>query len=133
METFNQDLHNLVEIKERAHQLMRVPDHKQLIEKLLARLDKSFDEKYSFSMENVMFEIYDELCPDDKMRPIAEYIADQYIKKPGGYDAPLNQGVVVHLDDFSFKEGRLLLLPDPARIVLQNEETSHREVVWQAA
>lgn len=121
MSTFNQDLLNLIELK--------INRRGSIAEREL----EVFAEKYSYSMEDVMFEIYDELCPDDEIKPITAYIADHYTKNATGFDAPLDEGVVVHLDDFSFKEGRLLLLPDPARIVLQNPEKFHREILWEAA
>ena len=133
MESFNEDLHELVEIKTYEVKLMEEPEHHSLAVKVLDKKVSHFNEKYDFTMQNIMFEIYDELCPDDEIKPIGEYLADHYTMSSGKYDAPLDEGVVVHLDDFSFKEGRLLLLPDPARIVLQNPETQHREVVWQAA
>ncbi len=119
MSTFNQDLHQLVELKMSTTAIRKVIHH--------------FNEKYQLDMEQVMFDIYDELCPDDEIRPISEYLASQYIERPNGFDVPFDEGVLVHLDDFAFKEGRLVLIPDPARIILQSPETYHREVLWQAA
>ncbi len=133
MESFNQDLHDLVEIKTFETKLSQEPEHHSLALKVLDKKVDHFNEKYDFSMQNIMFEIYDELCPDDEIKPIKEYLASHYVLSSGKFDAPLDEGVVVNLDDFSFKKGRLVLLPDPARIVLQNPETNHREIVWQAA
>ncbi len=133
MHAFNQDLQELIEIKTKEITLLEIPEHHTLAAKILDRKVSYFNEKYNLAMQNIMFEIYDELCPDDEVKPIGEYLADHYTKSSGTYDAPLSEGVAVHLDDYSFTEGRLLLLPDPARIVLQNFETQHREILWQAA
>lgn len=103
------------------------------IRRLFEKMSSYFNAKYGMTMEQIMFEIYDELCPDDEVKPINEYLASHYQKNHEGYDAPLDEGVVVHLDDFNFKEGRLILLPNPARIVLQDPQSHHREVLWEAA
>ena len=133
MSTFNQDLHELVEIKVKEGSPNRFKEHLVNVKKVWDQMASKFNKKYSRNMENIMFEIYDELCPDDEIKPISEYLADHYVEELGIYDAPFDEGVVVHLDDYSFEVGRIVLLPDPARIVLQNPETFHREILWQAA
>lgn len=133
MHSFNQDLHELVEIKVREASLISIPDRHPLADKVFNRKVNHFNDKYCQEMERIIFEIYDELCPDDEVKPIGDYVANHYTKYSGIYDVPHNEGVIVHLDDFSFTTGRLVLLPDPARIVLQNPDTKHREVLWSAA
>lgn len=133
MYSLNEDLIDLVEVKNRVSSLENASREYDSIRRLFEKMSEYFNAKYGVTMEQIMFEIYDELCPDDEIQPIDKYLASHYDKRSEEYDAPLDEGVVVHLDDFSFKEGRLILLPNPARIVLQNPETSHREILWQAA
>ena len=133
MYSLNEDLLDLVEVKNRVSMLNETSNEYDSIRRLFEKMSEYFNVKYGVTMEQIMFEIYDELCPDDEVKPIGSYLASHYKKGKEGYDTTLDEGVVVHLDDFSFKEGRLILLPNPARIVLQDPATSHREVLWQAA
>lgn len=133
MYSLNEDLLDLVEAKNRVSKLTEGSNEYESIRKLFEKISEYFNIKYGVTMEQIMFEIYDELCPDDEVKPIDAYLASHYKKSTEGYDTALNEGVVVHLDDFAFKEGRLILLPSPARIVLQDSNTSHREILWQAA
>ena len=133
MYSLNEDLRDLVEIKNRVSQLTKKSNEYDSIRRLFAKMSEYFNLKYGVTMEQIMFEIYDEFCPDDEIKPIDAYLASRYEKSTEGYDAAQDEGVVVHLDDFTFNEGRLILLPCPARIVLQDPNTSHKEVLWQAA
>ena len=91
-------------------------------------MTRNFVRKYRSILDDAIFEIYDDLCPDDEMHSVENYIARHYELKNGAFDAPMDEGVLVNLDDFPFTQGRIVILPDPLRIVLQNPDTVHREV-----
>lgn len=133
MSSLNEDLIDLVEVKTRVSTLTETSREYDSIRRLFEKISQYFNLKYGMTLEQVMFEIYDELCPDDEVKPIEEYLASHYEKGNDGYEASSDEGVVVHLDDFSFKEGRLVILPNPARIVLQDPQTKHQEILWEAA
>lgn len=133
MYSLNEDLMDLVEVKNRVDSLSKKSVEYDSIRRLFDKISEYFNVKYGVTMEQIMFEIYDDLCPDDEVRPIEEYLASHYEESDAGYEVGVDAGVAVHLDDFSFKEGRLILLPSPARIVLQDPASSQREILWQAA
>ncbi len=127
------DLQRLVEVKSQAASFKENNGEFKSIQKMFERMSRHFQEKYNLSMQDILFDIYDEYCPDDEIEPLKNYLAEHYQANENGFDVPLDEGVLVHVDDFEFTEARLVLLPDPARIVLQHAGSSHREVLWQEA
>lgn len=133
MHTLNEDLVDLVEVKSKINSLEETSREYDSIRRLFEKMSEYFVSRYGVTMEEIMFEIYDELCPDDEVKTIDNYLASHYENKDGKYDASLEEGVVVHPDDFDFQEGRLVILPNPVRIAIQDPKTNHREIVWKAA
>ena len=71
---------------------------------------------------------------NEVLLPIA-YLAKKYKvkKKPGGdveFGVNMNEGVIVDVENYSDKLTRLVLVPNPTRILLQISN-SHREEVWK--
>ncbi|MFN3405883.1 MAG: hypothetical protein ACK40G_17445 [Cytophagaceae bacterium] len=106
------------------------------IEEELHNLEDDFVEKYGDYMEDVLQDIHDELCPDnDVLLPIA-YFANNYQetgKNPDGstiYDVDYKEGVFVDTDKYPGKDTRLVLLPNPVRVVLL-VGGQKKEVVWK--
>jgi hypothetical protein len=88
-------------------------------------------------MEEVFKTIHEEFCPHNEvLLPIA-YLANRYkLKKRSDGDiefaVSLNEGVIVDVDNYSDKLTRLVLVPNPSRILLQINN-SHSEEVWKAS
>jgi hypothetical protein len=81
-------------------------------------MEDEFIEKYGDYMDDALHEVHDEMCPDsDVLLPIA-YIPNRVIKTDDGYQVPGSEGVFVDVDDYSNPNTKLVILPDPARIVL---------------
>lgn len=102
-------------------------------EKELELLESQFLNEYGSFMEEALFNVHDEFCPDcDVMQPLA-YIASDYIRKNDRmWVASKNEGIPVECDDFPGMKARLVLVPCPARIELQAENEDFKEVVWTA-
>lgn len=100
------------------------------LEEKLHDLEDSFQDTFGEELENALQEIHDEYCPDsDVLVPIA-YIAKQYsVSGKNEYTVTNNEGVFVEMDDYPGKDTRLVILPNPVRIVL-NIGNDVQKVVW---
>ena len=94
------------------------------IEEELHDLEDTLMEEYGEEMEKVIQEVHDKICPDtDVLLPIA-YLAKSYVpsKDEHGvdtFDVDLKEGVPVILDDYPDQLSRMVLLPNPPRIIVQ--------------
>jgi hypothetical protein len=107
------------------------PQYDDLEEKL-HDLEDSFQEEFGDELESALQEVHDEYCPDsDVLVPIA-YIAKQYIVSgKNEFSVANSEGVFVEMDDYPGKDTRLVILPNPVRIVL-NIGNDVQKVVWSA-
>jgi len=97
----------------------------------LILLTDDFDKKFGNYLEEIIFNVHDEYCPDNGvLKPLA-YIADQYIKKNDRiYFAPADQGVLVQCEDYPNISTRLVLEPNPVKLILHAQDSNLREIVW---
>jgi len=127
---------SLKSIAEKKNQLFQLDynhqDYDQLEEDLHELEDKLIEE-FGSDLEDVFNLIHDEYCPDtDVLSPIA-YMAKKYdVDQKGLHEVTLDEGVPVDADDYPGKESRLVLVPGPARILLQINN-SERVEVWKAS
>jgi hypothetical protein len=100
------------------------------VEEELHDLEDDLTEEFGDYLEDVLHEVHDEYCPDnDVLMPIA-YLANDYVEVGTGFDVAPSSGVMVDADDFPGKDTRLVIIPNPTRIVLHSSK--HKEVVWKA-
>ena len=86
------------------------------LEEQLHDLEDAFQDNHGEYLEDALQSIHDEYCPDnDVLMPI-------------GY---LGQGILVEIDKFPGKDTRLVLVPNPVRILLTIGKDKH-QVVWEA-
>ena len=101
------------------------------IEESLHDKEDKFLNDYGGFLEDALYEVHDEYCPDSEvLLPIA-YLP-KTVKKNGNseYHVDFREGVYVDADDYPGKETKLVLLPNPTRILLQID-AENSEVVWQ--
>ena len=99
----------------------------------IREMEDTFLSDYGVFMEDALFNVHDEYCPDnDVLLPIA-YIASQYLKDDEKYDVENDQGIPVEADDFPGIRARLVLVPEPTRLILQGEQAEFKETVWVAS
>ncbi|MEJ2005766.1 MAG: hypothetical protein P8X57_12575 [Cyclobacteriaceae bacterium] len=92
-------------------------------------LEDDFMEKYGDYLDDALHEVHDEMCPDsDVLLPIA-YIPNRLVRTEDGYRVPASEGVFVDVDDYATPNTKLVILPEPARIVLL-VGGEVKEVLW---
>ena len=86
------------------------------LEEQLHDMEDDFQDNFGEYLEEALQGVHDEFCPDnDVLMPI-------------GY---LGQGIIVEVDKMPGKDTRLVLAPNPVRIMLTvGKET--QQVVWEA-
>lgn len=92
--------------------------------------------EYGPYIEEAIFNVHDEYCPDDEIHPLMDYLPT-YFEKTGvnghtRYTVPKGEGLPVEADDFPGERTRLALVPSPTRLVLKCQESDLEEVVWVA-
>lgn len=99
------------------------------IEDSVHDLEDDFMENYGDLLTDVLGDVHEEYCPEDEvLNPIA-YIANKYIEKENDeFSVSINDGVLVEVEKFGADEGRLVIIPNPLRIVLNLEK--QKVVVW---
>ncbi len=107
------------------------PSYDDLEEKL-HDLEDDFLESHGDEFESVLQDVHDEFCPDsDVLVPIA-YIAKAYtINEKNEFSVAPTEGVFVEMDDYPGKDTKLVIVPNPVRIVL-NIGNESQQVVWTA-
>lgn len=102
------------------------------LEEQLHDLEDSFHVKFGDPLEKVLQEVHDKFCPDsDVLYPIA-YLAKSYVVNgKNEFTAAPNEGVFVEMDKYPGKESKLVIVPNPTRIVL-NSGTDKQETLWTA-
>jgi hypothetical protein len=101
------------------------------IEEELHDMEDDFSEKFGTYLEEAFYDVHDEFCPDsDVLMPIA-YLGKKYEVKDEEFDVTFNEGVYVEMDDYPDLDTKLVLLPNPTRIMLQISK-EERNIVWTA-
>lgn len=127
-----------VQIAEKKNELFRYAKRDEQYEKLkndLDQMQKEFQHEFGSYIEEALFNVHDEFCPDNEVLKPISYFADNYVSSDRGedaYDVGQNEGVPVEADDFPGINARLVLVPGPTRLVLQGAKESFKEIVWVA-
>ena len=102
------------------------------LEEELHDLEDSLHVKYGDYLEEVLQEVHDKYCPDtDILFPIA-YLAKTYtINNSNEFSVATSEGVYVEVDSMPGKETKLVIIPNPLRIVL-NVGKEKQQIVWTA-
>lgn len=106
------------------------PKYDELEEQLHENED-DFQDKYGEELEEILQDIHDDHCPDsDVLMPVA-YIAKKYsISAKGEYSVDFSEGVFVETEKYAGSDTKLVILPNPARIVL-SISADNQQVLWQ--
>ena len=125
----------LQEIAKRRMELQKIdysnPKYDDLEEEL-HDLEDGFHVKFGEYLESALQQVHDEYSPDtDVLYPIA-YIAKSYvISSQNEYSVSNNEGVFVEADKFPGKDTKLVIVPNPPRVVL-NIGADKQQTVWTA-
>ena len=102
------------------------------LEEELHDLEDSLHVKYGEYLEEALQEVHDKYCPDtDILFPIA-YLAKTYtVSANNEFSVATSEGVYVEVDSLPGKETKLVIVPNPLRIVL-NIGKEKQQIVWTA-
>ena len=102
------------------------------LEEKLHDLEDAFQESFGDEVERAFQDVHDEYCPDtDVLVPIA-YIAKAYeVNSKNEYSVLPTEGVFVEMDDYPGQDTKLVLVPNPVRIVL-SIGADKQQIVWTA-
>ena len=135
----NQLNNDLIELILKRNELSRLdynnPEYDD-VEEELHNMEDTFVERYGQYLEEVLAAVHDEICPDNEvLLPIA-YLAKQYSiqhdEETGEtlFIPPPGEGVIVDVDAYENKLTRLVMVPNPVRIILQ-VSNDHQEELWR--
>lgn len=100
------------------------------LEEQLHDLEDDFHDEYGDYLEEILQTVHDEICPDtDILFPIA-YIAKSYqLNSKNEFSVLSSDGVFVEVDKYPGKETKLVLVPNPLRMIL-NIGSDKQIIVW---
>lgn len=138
LKKLDQALLKIIEKKNKLSKLNYSDQDYDQIEEELHELEDDFIEEFGPYLEEALHVVHDEYCPDnDVLLPIA-YLGNKYTKtgeKADGtpeYTVDATEGVIVEVDDYPNKISRLVLVPNPTRILLSVDKNPLEEV-WRAS
>ena len=127
-ETLNKNLVSLIEKKQELSKLSYSDDRYDDLEEELHDLEDEFNEEFGPYLEDVLEDVHAKICPDtDVLLPTA-YLPNT-LEGESGSDQ--KEGVWVDYDEFPGKESRLVLVPNPVRLILSVGKNVRKEV-WKA-
>jgi len=102
------------------------------LEEELHDLEDSLHVKFGEYLEDVLQDVHDKYCPDtDVLYPIA-YLAKSYsITDKNEYSVATSEGVFVEVDSIPGKDTKLVIVPNPVRVIL-NVGKDQQQIVWTA-
>lgn len=101
------------------------------VEEEIHAIEDEIIEDYGQYLEEKLYEVHDEYCPDSEILMPTAYIPNKVNKNGGDYEVDFSEGVFVEADDFQEKNTKMVLLPNPLRIVLQ-VNPKRIEVLWES-
>jgi hypothetical protein len=134
LEALDQSLVSIIKKKNELQQLGYQDPRYDDVEEELHQLEDQLMEQHGKEMEKVIQDVHDKICPDtDVLMPIA-YLAKSYVsavdeKGKETYDVDLKEGVPVILDEYPDHLTRMVLLPNPPRLIVQVNRKK-RFLVW---
>ena len=100
------------------------------VEEELHDMEDDFNETYGEYLEGVLEEVHERLCPDSDVLLPTAYLPNNLTAMESGTPAQ-REGVWVDSDEFPNKEARLVLVPNPTRLIL-SVGTKIQKEVWKA-
>ncbi|MBR07843.1 MAG: hypothetical protein CMP48_09150 [Rickettsiales bacterium] len=127
-----------IEIAEKKNQLNRYGHEDQKYSSLMeeiATLQDKFQYEYGAYIEEALFNVHDEFCPDNEVKKPVLYMANSYASgnETCEYDVANDEGIAVEADDFPGINAKLVLVPGPTRLILQGQTVPFKETVWIAS
>lgn len=130
IQEINTALVTIIQKKQELSKLSYNDDRYDDVEEELHDLEDEFNDSFGEYLEEVLGDVHHKVCPDtDVLLPTA-YLPEQ-LNGDGQVDVTGKEGVWVEADAYPNKEARLVLVPNPTRIILSVGK-GVREEVWKA-
>lgn len=131
----NIDLIQLIEKRNQLSELDYNDSEYDNIEEALHDMEDDFLDKYGDYLENALEAVHDEFSPESEvLLPIA-YLAKKYFVKEKNdsrlYSPYPGEGVFVEVDNYIDHDTRMVIVPDPVRIILVIDKARIEEL-WRA-
>ncbi|MDQ3292483.1 MAG: hypothetical protein M3Q05_14445 [Bacteroidota bacterium] len=126
----NSSLIAIIQKKQELGKLTYDDDRYDDVEEELHDLEDDFNEKFGDYLEDILTQVHDKVCPDtDVLLPTA-YLPTQLA---GDDNAAISskEGVWVDTEEYPDREARLVLVPNPTRLILSVGKNVRKEV-WKA-
>ncbi len=102
------------------------------LEEELHDLEDSLHVTYGDYLEEILQDVHDKYCPDtDVLFPIAYFAKSYIVKAKDEFSVSNSEGVFVEVDSIPGKDTRLVIVPNPIRVIL-NVGKDQQQVVWTA-
>lgn len=88
------------------------------VEEELHDMEDDFTDTYGDYMEKAITKVHKEFCSESDVLLATSYLPKVVTKVENDYEFTANEGVLVEMDDLPALEARLLLLPNPPRMLL---------------
>ncbi len=99
------------------------------LEEELHDLEDALHVKFGDFLEEALQEVHDKLSPDTDVLFPAAYLAKTYvISTTNEFSVSTAEGVFVEVDSMPGKETKLVIVPNPLRIILNTKDK--QQVVW---
>lgn len=126
----NSSLISIIQKKQELGKLSYDDNRYDDVEEELHDLEDDFNEQFGEYLETVLTKVHDDICPDtDVLLPTA-YLPTQITSEDNNSISP-KEGVWVDTEDYPDREARLVLVPNPTRLVLTVGKNIRKEV-WKA-
>ncbi|MFN6945129.1 MAG: hypothetical protein ACK4ND_09290 [Cytophagaceae bacterium] len=100
-------------------------------------MEDDFLEKHGEELDGILESVHDEVCPESDLLLPTAYLANKYVikgKKSDGspeFDVEGDEGVFVETEEHPGRDTRLVLIPNPLRVILTIDE-KEKHIVWEA-
>ncbi len=126
----NTSLVSIIQKKAELSKLSYNDERYDEVEEELHDLEDEFNETYGDYLEEVLEEVHERVCPDSDVLLPTAYLPSNLLGN--SETGPLKgEGVWVDTEEFPNKEARLVLVPNPTRLILSVGNTIKKEV-WKA-
>ena len=96
------------------------------IEDEVHELEDDFIDEYEEELNEILEKVHEEFCTEEDVLHPTAYIANEYKKDEESYKVALNEGVLVEADNLCEDEGRIVIVPNPLRVLLS---LSNKQVI----
>lgn len=131
----NGELIQLIDKRNELSELDYNDEEYDTIEEDLHDLEDEFLENYGTYLESALQAVHDEFSPESEvLLPIAYLAKRYYVKEKNGkklYAPYPGEGVIVEVDNYIDRDTRMVLIPDPVRIILIIDKAQIEEL-WRA-